>query len=158
NLDFDLCREHFEHDLRQFLRDNLEKDTGERVAKKLAHDFVENKSDAVAKVEAILDRDALEKIVISAMTRKAKELMQEYGRGEPAAVKLIHDLLAQSGKSIDDLVWLPRAALDYIERIDRLTTIAEGRRNSSLREIDRRRAILGATLCRTVEQIEADEI
>jgi hypothetical protein len=28
--------------------------------------------------------------------------------------------------------------LDYIERIDRLTTIAESRRNASLNEIDRR--------------------
>jgi hypothetical protein len=31
--------------------------------------------------------------------------------------------------------------LDDIERIDRLTTIAESRRNDSLREIERRRAV-----------------
>jgi hypothetical protein len=47
--------------------------------------------------------------------------------------------------------------LDYIERMDHLTAIAEGRRNASLREIDRRRAILGETLRRSVQEIEADE-
>jgi hypothetical protein len=47
--------------------------------------------------------------------------------------------------------------LDYIERIDRLTTVAEGRRNATLREIDHRRAILGETLRRSAQEIEADE-
>ena len=47
--------------------------------------------------------------------------------------------------------------LDYIERIDRLTTIAEGRRNASLREIDRRRAALGETLRRSVQDVEDSE-
>ena len=36
--------------------------------------------------------------------------------------------------------------LDRIERIDQLATGAENRRNASLREIDRRRAVLGETL------------
>ena len=47
--------------------------------------------------------------------------------------------------------------LDYIERIDRLTTIAESRRNASLREIDRRRAVLGETLRRSVQEAEDRE-
>ena len=47
--------------------------------------------------------------------------------------------------------------LDDIERIDRLTTIAENRRNASLREIDRRRAVLGETLRRSVQEIEDGE-
>ena len=38
---------------------------------------------------------------------------------------------------------------DYIERIDRLTTIAESRRNASLREIDRRRARSGKFCARS---------
>ena len=45
-------------------------------------------------------------------------------------------------------------ALDYVERIDHLTTIAESRRNASLREIDRRRPLLAEMLRRTVQQIE----
>ena len=47
--------------------------------------------------------------------------------------------------------------LDYIERLDRLATIAESRRNASLREIDRRRAVLGETLRRSVQEAEDRE-
>jgi hypothetical protein len=47
--------------------------------------------------------------------------------------------------------------LDDIERIDRLTTIAESRRNASLHEIDQRRVVLGETLRRSVQEIEDGE-
>jgi len=47
--------------------------------------------------------------------------------------------------------------LDYIERIDRLATIAESRRNASLHEIDRRRPVLGQTLRRSVQGAEDRE-
>jgi hypothetical protein len=47
--------------------------------------------------------------------------------------------------------------LDDIERIDRLATIAESRRNASLREINRRWAVLGQTLRRSVQEIEDGE-
>ena len=47
--------------------------------------------------------------------------------------------------------------LDNIERIDRLCTIAEARRNTSLREIDRRRATFGDSLRRGVQEIEDSE-
>jgi hypothetical protein len=50
---------------------------------------------------------------------------------------------------------LPRE-LDYIERIDRLITIAENRRDASLREIDRRRAVLGEALRRQVQEVEGE--
>ena len=46
--------------------------------------------------------------------------------------------------------------LDKIERIDRLITIAENRRNAMLREIDRRRAVLGQGLRRQVEEVEGE--
>jgi hypothetical protein len=48
------------------------------------------------------------------------------------------------GMTIDALI-VPhlKAQLESIERVDRLTTIAETRRNASLREIDRRRSALG---------------
>jgi hypothetical protein len=42
--------------------------------------------------------------------------------------------------------------LDDIKRIDHLTTIAESRRNASLREIERRSAVLGKALRRSVQQ------
>jgi hypothetical protein len=47
--------------------------------------------------------------------------------------------------------------LDTIERIDRLITIAESRRNASLHEIERRRAVLGETLRQSVQEIEDGE-
>jgi hypothetical protein len=47
--------------------------------------------------------------------------------------------------------------LDDIERVDRLTAVAEGRRNASLREIDRRRVVLGETLRRTVQEVDEKE-
>ena len=66
-------------------------------------------------------------------------------RGERRAIALVHKHLADVGVSIDVLVveGMQNQALEYIERIDRLITIAESRRNSSLREIERRRAALG---------------
>jgi hypothetical protein len=78
---------------------------------------------------------------------KAKELAQEYVRGKPDAVMLIDNLLNGDGVSMDDF----RAKalveqLDFIERIDRLTAIAESRRNASLREIHRHRVFLAETL------------
>ena len=94
----------------------------------------------------------------SARARKGKELVQEYVRREPDAVTLIHQLLTGAGESMDGLTANALAGhLDDIERIDRLTTIAESRRNVSLHEIDRRRAVLGETLRRSVQEIEDGE-
>ena len=47
--------------------------------------------------------------------------------------------------------------IDVIERIDRLTTVAESRRSASLREIDRRRAVLSERLRRSGQEIEDRE-
>jgi hypothetical protein len=47
--------------------------------------------------------------------------------------------------------------LNDIERIDRLIGVAESRRNASLHEIERRRAVLGETLRRSVQEIEDGE-
>ena len=46
--------------------------------------------------------------------------------------------------------------LDKIERIDRLITVAETRRNAMLREIDRRRAVLSEALRRQVQEVEGE--
>jgi hypothetical protein len=102
----------------------------------------------------------MNQILDRAQAHKAKELVQEYVRGEPDAVTLVHELLSGAGVSMDALVadeLQNRDYLDYIERIDRLTTIAENRRNASLREIDRRRVVLGQALRRGVQEIEEAE-
>jgi hypothetical protein len=87
-----------------------------------------------------------------------KELVQAYARREPHAVTLVHRLLTDVGASMDDLMAEALAEkLDDIERIDRLTTVAESRRNASLHEIDRHRATLGEALRRSVQEIEDAE-
>ena len=47
--------------------------------------------------------------------------------------------------------------IEHAERVDRLITIAEGRRNAVLREIDRRRAVLAQMLQTRAQEIEATE-
>jgi hypothetical protein len=87
-----------------------------------------------------------------------EELAQEYARREPEAIRLVDELLASSGRTIHDLVLeaLPRD-LDEIDRIDRLISVAETRRNISLREIDRRRTVLGEALRRNLQEVEEGE-
>jgi hypothetical protein len=156
-LDYDLYREHFEDDLREILQDNLKVDQAEDVARTLALACARNEPDADDKVTEILAGIDLtmDDILGPARDRKAEELAQEYTRREPGAVKLIHELLAGASLSIEALMVENLAEkLDYIERIDRLTTIAESRRNASLREIDRRRAVLGEALRRNAQELE----
>jgi hypothetical protein len=126
----------------------------------LARACSRNETDAVDKVKECLAGIGLEldHILNRAQARKAKELVQGYVRREPGAVKLIDRLLARASKSIEAFTADASVhELDNLERIDRLATIAESRRNASLREIDRRRAALGETLRRSLQQVEADE-
>jgi hypothetical protein len=70
-------------------------------------------------------------------------------------IDLVDKLVTEAGESIE--VFMAQALakkLGKTERIDRQITIAEGRRNASLREIDRRRAVLGQALRRAVQEIE----
>ena len=159
NLEYDLYAEHFADRLAEILRDNLPEGQVED-AQTLARACARNEPDADDKVNKLLagiGRD-MDDILDDAKGRKAKELVQEYVRREPDAVTLIDQLLTGAGKSMDGLTADAIAEhLDAIERIDRLTTIAESRRNASLHEIDRRRAVLGNTLRRSVQEIEDGE-
>ena len=66
---------------------------------------------------------------------KAKDLAHAYRRSEPKAITLVNELLASTGRTMHDFVLqaFPHN-LDQIERINRLISIAETRRNISLRE------------------------
>ena len=158
HLDYDQYRKFFEEDLTRILQENLEdqtKDAGQTLAQKCAW----NDPNAVYKVNQILDRINLDmdSILNPAKARKAGELTHDYAQRKPPAIKLIHKFLARTGSSIDALVAKALAEeLDNIERIDRLTAIAETRRNAMLREIDRRRAVLGETLRRQVQEVEGE--
>jgi hypothetical protein len=117
-----------------------------------------NEPDAVDKVnQTLAGINHMDHILDSARARKAEELAQEYARHRPGAIKLIHKPLASGSLSIDALmVTALTEELDNIERIDHLTTIAETRRNVMLREIDRRRAVLGEALRRQVQEVEGE--
>jgi hypothetical protein len=100
----------------------------------------------------------MDQVLDHAKGRKARELVQEYVRREPDAVTLVNKLLTDAGASMDGLMADALAEkLDDIERIDRLISLAESRRNASLREIERHRAFLGETLRRSVQEIEDGE-
>jgi hypothetical protein len=159
-LDYDLYSDRFADRLTEILQENLPEDQPEDFAKTLAQKYARNEPDAVDKVNEILDRsdqDLLDNILNRAQYDKAEALVQQYARHEADAVRLVSDLLAQAGTSIDALlVDSLERDFDYIERIDRLTAVAEARRNASLREIDRRRAHLGEALRRTLPEVEGE--
>jgi hypothetical protein len=165
-LDYDLYSEQFVDDLAEILQNNLP-EAEAKDAQKLAHAYLLNEregkdnerecEDKVEEVLASLERD-LDEVRDGARANKAKQLVQEYARRESSAIKLVQELLARDNSSIDALMAAALAKdLDDIERIDRLTTIAEGRRNDSLREIERRRAVFGLTLRRSVQAVEDGE-
>ena len=86
----------------------------------------------------------MDSILKRAQVRKVGEILHQYARREPAAVALVEELIASANMSIDSFMGDALAEkLEDIERIDRLATIAENRRNISLREIERRRALVG---------------
>jgi hypothetical protein len=129
-------------------------------ARTLAYKCAQQEVDAMYEVQRILVGLGLDlnRVVDDVRDSKAKELVQQYVRREPSATKVIDFLLTETGVSMvafmaEGLV----RGLDDIERIDRLISIAENRRNATLREIDRRRAVLGETLRRSVQEIEDGE-
>jgi hypothetical protein len=156
---YDHYQKHFEQDLAEILRDNLAEGQTEVDAQALAHKCARDEPDADDKVNHILAGINLDmgEILGLARARKAEELAQDYLQRKPGAIKLIDKLLASANSSIDALMVqaLPEE-LDEIERIDRLTTVAETRRNAMLREIDRRRVVLGEALRRQVQEVEGE--
>jgi len=95
-------------------------------------------------------------ILERAQAREAKEILHQYTRHDPAAVDLVEELIASANVSIDGFMGDALAErLEDIDRIDRLATTAENRRNISLREIERRRALFGES--RPSQEIESDK-
>jgi hypothetical protein len=154
-----LHAEHFENHLAQIFQNNLPKDQADS-AEILAAECAPNNAEADEKLDDLLRSIGLDTSAVlgEARAQKAKELVQQYVRREPDAVTLIDELLTAAGTSMDSfMAEALTEKLDYIERIDRLTGIAEDRRNASLTEIERRRAVLGTTLRRSVQEIEDAE-
>jgi hypothetical protein len=154
-----LHEEHFKSYLTEILQSNLPKDEVDS-AEMLAAECAPNDADDDDKLDEVLRSIGLNtvKVLNDARAHKVKELVQQYVRREPNTVTLVDELLSSAGVSMDALMANALAEkLDYIERIDRLTTVAESRRNAMLHEIERRRAVLGETLRRSVQEIEDAE-
>jgi hypothetical protein len=154
-------KKYFEDDLTEILQDSLSEDQSERAAAALAAACARNEPAADQKVNEILARigNHMDNVDDCARARKAEDLANEYHQHKRAAVKLVDGLLAAAGTSIDSLI---SKALTYhlesIERIDRQITLAENRRNASLREIDRRRGVLGERLRKSLQEVEENQI
>ena len=87
-----------------------------------------------------------------------EELPKRWAHNEPNARKQVDALLKSSNLDMDAVMANTLAyQLRDIERIDRLLASAELRRNAVLREIERHRTTLAATLRRASEEIETAE-
>jgi hypothetical protein len=88
----------------------------------------------------------------------AAQLTSRWSNGDPILLEVLKQLEKQNGFSIVDAVDVAFfTELDNVERIDRLLSILESRRNAVLREIERRRATLGQSLRRKLQQVEDAE-
>jgi len=151
--------EHFKNYLTTILQNNLPTEQAGS-AETLAAECAPNNAEANEKLDEVLGSIGLEMntVLDDARADKAKKVVQGYVRGERDAVTLVNKLITDAGTSMDSFMTKALGdRIDKIERIDRLTAIAETRRNAALREIDRRRAVLGETLRRSLREIEDDD-
>jgi hypothetical protein len=161
-LDYRQYRQAFEETLAKILQEKLSQDQAQELAQRCAG----SEPDAIKQVEILLQAVRLNTILDRALADRAKDLAQEYARGEPRVIKQVTKVLARSGRTIDDLMAIAvndkigfqsdHDHLTVLERIDRLITVAETRRNVMLREIDRRRATLAEALRRNVNEVEGE--
>ena len=138
----------------------------EDFSRELARRYGRDEPDAVEQVDEILDADGLNAhhILEFAMAAKVERLARAYAQREPDAIKEVNETLAARDCTMDDLMADALAdglngdkLLTTIERVDRLTTIAETRRNASLHELDRHRAVFGEALRRNLQEVEDGE-
>jgi hypothetical protein len=164
-LPFEMCSEYVA-EVAEIFQDNLPEDEAD-TAQTLAQACARREWYAIDKLNEILidtgrssDRlDSLDRKAQKPRQERMQELMQGYVQHEPDTVKLVNELLTDAGKSMDDFIAGALAKeLDKTERIDRLITLTEDRRNASLREIERRRAALGERLRRSMQQIEHNQL
>jgi hypothetical protein len=157
-LDDDLYATEFADALAINLKNHLPRDQAD-TAEQLAQACARNDPDAKDEVEQILPF-SISEIRRLMRASKAAELAQKYVRREPDAVTLVDKILANASADIDNLSTKEVVAnrIDAIEQIERLTAIVESRRNAGLRELDRRRTVVGEKLRRSVNQLEHAEL
>lgn len=90
-------------------------------------------------------------------TPEARELSERWAARRPSAIKKVRSTLAAANLSMEDVTAEALAlSLDDVEKIDRMIMMAETRRNSILREIDRHRAVLGEKLRHAAQSVDAE--
>jgi hypothetical protein len=87
----------------------------------------------------------------------ADQLSRKWALGDEDAICEVERLLGRAGLTIDAVMAQTLAArIDDVERIDRMVTIAEARRDAVMREIRSRRVAFGQALRRAGEAIDAE--
>ena len=87
----------------------------------------------------------------------ADRLSRKWALGDEEAIAEVERLLGRAGLTIDAVMAQTLAArIDDVERIDRMVTTAEARRDAVLREIRSRRAAFGQALRRAGQAIDAE--
>ena len=85
-------------------------------------------------------------------------LSEQWAAGDKSARKKVDAILANAGLTMDDLTAKTLTShMDDYERIDRMLSSAEARRNNALREIDRHREAAGAAVRRAIDEVEDAE-
>jgi len=88
----------------------------------------------------------------------AEKLVERWMANDPAATKRVEKILASIDLTMDGLTARAFVSdIENFERIDRLQTTAEARRNAVLREIDRHRSSLARTLRESIQGVEEAE-
>lgn len=98
--------------------------------------------------------ETLEQIVSSKFARR---LLRGWTAQEPDTIDKIKAILAYDNRSLEGVAAQTLVLdIDDIEKIDRLIMVAETRRNSVLREIDRHRRALGDQLRHATQSVDAE--
>jgi len=88
----------------------------------------------------------------------ADKLVERWMANDPAAIRRVEKILASIDLTMDGLTARAFVSdIENFERIDRLQTTAEARRNAVLREIDRHRSSLARTLRESIQGVEEAE-
>jgi hypothetical protein len=158
--DGSIYEKYFERALKQAIEENIDEadaDADGIVPKLLAQQCVHYEPGAKEKADRILKAAGQSTFSISNDTRgnKSEDLARSCVLGKPTAIKQVNQVLGRHGLTIHDLIDEPLLEMDVFDRINRLTIRAETLCNATLREIDRRRARLGASLRRTLEAEDA---
>jgi hypothetical protein len=85
-------------------------------------------------------------------------LAEQWAAGDKSARKKVDAVLIKAGLTIDDVTAKTLSSqMDDFERIDRMLSSVEARRNNALREIDRHREAAGAAVRRAIDEVEDAE-